>query len=168
MHLLWGRVHCWQIVFWNSWVSLTLDLRHHFLHCLVSCVYQPECVIHYVINDTTVLIYYEILLRLQTGEAITVSVMMGPQVIGVFVDDYQLFCYDAPPHPFWGTGRYWHIALLVSVTSVSRSLFPVHFLRRGNAPTRNQIWYTDLSYIRYLGEVWFWVRSKNCWQNYVL
>lgn len=63
----------------------------------VSCVYQPECVIHYVINDTTVLIYYEILLRLQTGEAITVSVMMGPQVIGVFVDDYQLFCYDAPP-----------------------------------------------------------------------
>lgn len=100
MHLLWGRVHCWQIVFWNSWVSLTLNLRHHFLHCLVSGVYQPECVIHYVINDTTVLIYYEILLRLQTGEAITVSVMMGPQVIGVFVDDYQLFCYDAPPTPF--------------------------------------------------------------------
>lgn len=50
MHLLWGRVHCWQIVFWNSWVSWNLNLRHHFLHCLVSGVYQPECVIHYTCN----------------------------------------------------------------------------------------------------------------------
>lgn len=84
----------------------------------MSGVYQPECVIHYVINDTTVLIYYEILLRLQTGEAITVSVMMGPQVIGVFVDDYQLFCYDAspPPPPLLRNRKVGHIALLVSVS----------------------------------------------------
>lgn len=50
MHLLKGQVHCWQIVFWNSWVSWNLNLRHHFLHCLVSGVYQPECVIHYTCN----------------------------------------------------------------------------------------------------------------------
>lgn len=71
-------------------------------------------------NDTTVLIYYEILLRLQTGEAITVSVMMGPQVIGVFVDDY-LFCYYDPPPPLlpFEEGRAYCFAAVT--VSVSRS-----------------------------------------------